>query len=29
MDPFYFKSYEKIVGVAHDVNELEKEIERI
>jgi len=29
MEPFYFKSYEKVVGVAHDVEELEKEIERI
>ena len=29
MEPFYFKSYEKVVGVAHDVKELEKEIERI
>jgi len=29
MEPFYFKSYEKVVGVAHDVKELETEIERI
>jgi len=29
MEPFYFKSYDKVVGVAHNVEELEKEIERI
>ncbi|BFH74102.1 hypothetical protein SJAV_20460 [Sulfurisphaera javensis] len=29
MEPFYFKSYERVVGVAHDVKELEKEIARI
>lgn len=29
MEPFYFKSYEKVVGVAHDIKELEKEIARI
>lgn len=29
MEPFYFKSYDKVVGVAHDVEELEEEIERI
>jgi len=29
MEPFYFKSYEKVVGVAHDVKELETELERI
>ncbi|BDB97489.1 hypothetical protein [Saccharolobus caldissimus] len=29
MEPFYFKSYEKIVGIAHNVQELEKEIVRI
>ena len=29
MEPFYFKSYERVVGTAHDVRELETEIERI
>ncbi|ADB88650.1 hypothetical protein [Saccharolobus islandicus] len=29
MEPFYFKSYNRTVGIAHDVNELEKEIERL
>ncbi|WP_246253058.1 hypothetical protein [Acidianus brierleyi] len=29
MEPFYFKSYDRIVGVAHDVNELEKEMDRL
>ncbi|MBB5254236.1 hypothetical protein [Sulfurisphaera ohwakuensis] len=29
MEPFYFKSYEKVVGTAHNVQELEKEIARI
>lgn len=29
MEPFYFKSYNKVIGVAHDVKELEKEIERL
>ncbi|QGA53302.1 hypothetical protein GFS03_01165 [Sulfolobus sp. E5-1-F] len=29
MEPFYFKSYDKTIGIAHDVNELEKEIERL
>ncbi len=29
MEPFYFKSYDKVVGIAHDVKELEAEIERL
>jgi len=29
MKPFYFRSYGKVVGIAHDLKELEKEIERI
>lgn len=29
MEPFYFKSYEKTVGVAHNVKELKDELERI
>ncbi|BDC18253.1 hypothetical protein [Acidianus sp. HS-5] len=29
MEPFYFKSYNKVIGVAHDVKELEKEVERL
>ncbi|MEM0068602.1 MAG: hypothetical protein QXZ23_10310 [Saccharolobus sp.] len=29
MEPFYFKSYDKVVGIAHDVKELEKEMERL
>lgn len=29
MEPFYFKSYDKVVGVAHDVKELEKEMDRL
>jgi len=28
-EPFYFKSYDKVVGVAHNEKELEKEIMRI
>lgn len=29
MEPFYFKSYEKVVGIAHDTKELERELERL
>jgi hypothetical protein len=29
MEPFYFKSYDKVVGVAHNEKELESEIMRI
>ncbi len=28
-EPFYFKSFDKIIGVAHDVNELRSEFERL
>jgi len=28
-EPFYFKSYEKVVGVAHDVRELLRETRRL
>lgn len=28
-EPFLFKSYEKIIGIAHDVNELKTEMERL
>ncbi|QKR00151.1 hypothetical protein GWK48_06985 [Metallosphaera tengchongensis] len=29
MEPFYFKSYEKVIGKASDVNELEREMGRL
>ncbi|EWG06590.1 MAG: Hypothetical Protein ASUL_08714 [Candidatus Aramenus sulfurataquae] len=29
MEPFYFKSYERVVGKASDVKELERELERL
>ncbi len=29
MEPFYFKSYDKVVGAAYNANELEMEIERL
>ncbi|EZQ11039.1 MULTISPECIES: hypothetical protein [Acidianus] len=29
MEPFYFRSYNKVVGIAHDVKELKSEIERL
>ncbi|WP_054845478.1 hypothetical protein [Sulfuracidifex tepidarius] len=29
MEPFYFKSYEKVVGVAHNVEELKEEMTRL
>ncbi|MUM65215.1 hypothetical protein D1867_08200 [Acidianus infernus] len=29
MEPFYFKSYDKVIGIAHNVEELEKEMERL
>ena len=29
MEPFYFKSYDRVVGIAHDEKELEEELERI
>ncbi|MQL55592.1 hypothetical protein [Acidianus ambivalens] len=29
MEPFYFKSYDRVIGIAHDVKELEKEMERL
>jgi len=29
MEPFYFKSYDRVIGVAHDVKELENEVERL
>jgi hypothetical protein len=29
MEPFYFKSYNRVIGIAHDVSELEKEMERL
>jgi len=29
MKPFYFRSYGKVVGIAHDLKEFEKEIEKI
>ncbi len=29
MEPFYFKSYDKVIGTAHDVKELESEMERL
>ncbi len=29
MEPFYFKSYEKTIGIAHNVEELREEIVRI
>ncbi|MCG3109005.1 hypothetical protein L3N51_01295 [Metallosphaera sp. J1] len=29
MEPFYFKSYDKVVGVARDLNELERELARL
>ncbi|MEJ2774874.1 hypothetical protein DDW09_00980 [Sulfolobus sp. SCGC AB-777_L09] len=29
MEPFYFKSYDRVVGVAHNEKELESEIKRI
>ncbi|AFZ70871.1 hypothetical protein Calag_1149 [Caldisphaera lagunensis DSM 15908] len=28
-EPFLFKSYERIIGIAHDVNELKSEMERL
>jgi hypothetical protein len=28
-EPFLFKSYERIIGIAHDVNELKNELERL
>jgi len=28
-EPFYFKSYDKVIGIAHDVHELKNEIERL
>lgn len=28
-NPFYFKSYDKVIGIAHDVEELRKELERL
>jgi hypothetical protein len=29
MEPFYFKSYNKVVGVAHNVDELREEMKRL
>ena len=29
MEPFYFKSYNRIIGIAHNAKELEKEMERL
>lgn len=29
MEPFYFKSYERVIGIAHNLEELKKEIERL
>jgi len=29
MEPFYFKSYDRVIGIAHDIRELEKEMERL
>ncbi|MEM1627187.1 MAG: hypothetical protein QXV69_07960 [Sulfolobaceae archaeon] len=29
VEPFYFKSYDRVVGIAHDERELEREIMRI
>lgn len=29
MEPFYFKSYDRVVGIARDVSELEKEMSRL
>ncbi|MCY0859885.1 MAG: hypothetical protein OWQ54_05585 [Sulfolobaceae archaeon] len=29
MEPFYFKSYDRVVGVAHNIVELKNEIERL
>ncbi len=29
MEPFYFKSYDKVVGVAHNTEELKDEMKRI
>ncbi|WP_101940229.1 hypothetical protein [Vulcanisaeta sp. EB80] len=28
-EPFYFKSYDKVIGIAHDIYELRNEIERL
>ena len=28
-EPFYFKSYDKVIGVAHDVSELASEFKRL
>jgi hypothetical protein len=28
-EPFYFKSYERVVGIAHDVRELLREMRRL
>ncbi len=28
-EPFYFKSYERVVGVAHDLKELVREMDRL
>jgi len=28
-EPFYFKSYDRVIGVAHDVKELASEMERL
>ncbi|MGC9175340.1 MAG: hypothetical protein ACP5GO_05785 [Thermoprotei archaeon] len=29
MQPFYFKSYQKVVGVAHDLSELKEHLKEI
>jgi hypothetical protein len=29
MEPFYFRSYDKIVGVAHNLQELQAEMDRL
>ncbi|ARM76137.1 hypothetical protein [Acidianus manzaensis] len=29
MEPFYFKSYDKVIGTAHNIKELESEVERL
>ncbi|MBP1357080.1 MAG: hypothetical protein JZD40_01120 [Sulfolobus sp.] len=29
MEPFYFRSYDRVVGISHDVNELKSEMERL
>lgn len=29
MEPFYFKSYDRVIGIAHNIDELEKEVERL